>query len=106
MKTYTTTITSANILEVEAGTTGPCGGDSGHGGRAILRIADMAGTDIDVTWDADKKELVIELGGDCELHTFTCALKFAVEVYEAQTKIKQLEDRLSGLTADDPFGEF
>ena len=31
--TYSRDILSANILEVEAGTTGYKGGDSGHGGR-------------------------------------------------------------------------
>ena len=31
--TYTRDVVSANILEVEAGTTGFMGGDTGHGGR-------------------------------------------------------------------------
>lgn len=37
--TYSRDIVSANILEVEAGTTGYKGGDSGHGGRtySVLR---------------------------------------------------------------------
>ena len=43
--TYSRDILSANILEVEAGTTGYKGGDSGHGGRTYFRIADAAGTD-------------------------------------------------------------
>lgn len=41
--TYSRDILSANILEVEAGTTGYKGGDSGHGGRTYFRIADAAG---------------------------------------------------------------
>lgn len=104
MKTYKTTITSANILEVEAGTTGPCGGDSGHGGRTMLRIADAAGTDINVTWDENNKDLLIELGGDAEMSTFIGALEFALDVYKTQIMIKQMEDRLSGLLFSDPFG--
>ena len=31
--TYSREITSANVLEAEAGTTGYMGGDTGHGGR-------------------------------------------------------------------------
>lgn len=42
--TYSRDIVSANILEVEAGTTGYKGGDSGHGGRTYFRIADAAST--------------------------------------------------------------
>ena len=37
--TYSRDILSANILEVEAGTTGYKGGDSGHGGRTYCRTA-------------------------------------------------------------------
>ena len=31
-------IVSANLLEVECGSTGLMGGDSGHGGRTYIRI--------------------------------------------------------------------
>ena len=34
--TYTRDVVSANILTVEAGTTGYMGGDSGHGGRTYF----------------------------------------------------------------------
>ena len=34
--TYTREIYSANVLEVEAGTNGFQGGDSGHGGRTYI----------------------------------------------------------------------
>ena len=42
LTTYTRDVVSANILEVEAGTTGYQGGDSGHGGRTYFRIEDAA----------------------------------------------------------------
>ena len=42
--TYSRDVISANILEVEAGTTGYKGGDTGHGGRTYFRIADAAST--------------------------------------------------------------
>ena len=44
--TYTRDVVSANILQVEAGTTGYKGGDTGHGGRTYFRISDEASTDI------------------------------------------------------------
>lgn len=40
LTTYTRDVVSANILEVEAGTTGFMGGDTGHGGRTYFRIQD------------------------------------------------------------------
>ena len=46
--TYTREIYSANVLEVEAGTNGFQGGDSGHGSRTYIRIEDMGSTDIRV----------------------------------------------------------
>ena len=42
LTTYTRDVVSANILEVEAGTTGFMGGDTGHGGRTYFRIQDEA----------------------------------------------------------------
>lgn len=38
--TYTRDVVSCNLLEVEAGTTGYMGGDSGHGGRTYFHIKD------------------------------------------------------------------
>ena len=38
ISTYTRDVVSCNILEVEAGTTGYRGGDTGHGGRTYFRI--------------------------------------------------------------------
>ena len=46
--TYTRDVVSANILEVEAGTTGFMGGDTGHGGRTYFRIQDEGSTDMKV----------------------------------------------------------
>ena len=37
--TYTRDVVSANILQVEAGTNGFQGGDSGHGSRTYFRIS-------------------------------------------------------------------
>ena len=51
ISTYTREVISANILEVEAGTTGYMGGDSGHGGRTYFRISDCGSTDMERSAD-------------------------------------------------------
>lgn len=88
-ETRTVEITSCNILEVEVGTTGYMGGDSGHGCKTYFRLKDLASTDITVESITDKygsSEVIIQLGGDTELQTFIEALKYAVTVLEEQTK--------------------
>ena len=88
IKTYSRDILSANILEVEAGTTGFMGGDTGHGGRTYFRIEDAASTDIQVHplgRYADEGFEVI-LGGDCELETIIRALKFITKVLEEEAQ--------------------
>ena len=85
ISTYTREVISANILEVEAGTTGYMGGDTGHGGRTYFRIKDCAATDMNVRTFMDKygsKGFEVFLGGDCELETMIRALKFITKVLE------------------------
>lgn len=88
--TYVRDVYSANILEVEAGTTGFMGGDTGHGGRTYFSIKDAGSTDIDINvirdryGDAEGFEVV--LGGDCELETMIRALKFITKVLEEESK--------------------
>lgn len=87
--TYQREVAYANILEVEAGTSGYCGGDSGHGSRTYIRIQDEGGTDIDITsihGDYDIKGVEITLGGDSELKSIIEALKFVVTVLEDQAQ--------------------
>lgn len=84
--TFKREVISANILEVEAGSTGFCGGDSGHGCRTYFRIEDLAGTDIDVNiidgGNGHIKGFEVTLGGDTELETTITALKFIVQCLE------------------------
>ncbi len=88
--TYEREVVSANILEVEAGTTGYTGGDTGHGGRTYFRISDAACTDMDVHvfhdhyGNTDGFEVI--LGGDCELETMIRALKFITKVLEDESR--------------------
>ena len=86
--TYTREILSANVLEVEAGTTGFMGGDTGHGGRTYFRIEDTGGTDIQVRPIGRYADGGFEvfLGGDCELETMIRALKFITKVLEEESR--------------------
>lgn len=90
IETYKREICSANILEVEAGTNGYCGGDTGQGSRTYFRIQDMGSTDIQVrvTHDRCGREdgVVVALGGDCELTTIIEALSFIVKVLDEQRR--------------------
>lgn len=83
--TYTREIYSANVLEVEAGTTGYKGGDTGHGCRTYFRIQDVGCTDLTVRTIKDQYDscgVEVFLGGDCELDTIIMALKFITKVLE------------------------
>ena len=86
--TYTRDIISANLLEVEAGTNGYHGGDSGHGSRSYFRIENQGGTDIRVNPLGRHGEEGFEviIGGDCELETMITALKFITQALEDGAK--------------------
>lgn len=79
------TVTSANIIGFEAGTTGYRGGDSGHGGRTVFRIFDISSSDIRVITSSRGDALSVELGGDCELETIIVALRAIALILDAST---------------------
>ena len=76
-------VTSCNIIGFAAGTTGYCGGDSGHGGRTFFSISDRLSSDIRFTTSRDGLELSVEIGGDSELDTIIQALKSIALILEA-----------------------
>lgn len=87
--TYTRDVVSANILQVEAGTNGYQGGDSGHGSRTYFRIKDEGSTDMNIETHINRyggSEFEVTLGGDCELETMIRALKFIVKVLEDESQ--------------------
>ncbi len=90
ISSYTRDVVSCNILEVEAGTTGYMGGDTGHGGRTYFRIKDEGCTDMDIRvmrdCFGDAEGFEVTLGGDCELETMIRALKFITKVLEEESK--------------------
>lgn len=82
--TWTSDIVSANMLEVEAGTNGYCGGDTGHGSRTYFRITNCGGTDMRVI--KDREGFSVMLGGDCELETMKDALRWILSILEVQSE--------------------
>lgn len=110
-------IVDCNIIEVEVGTTGHRGGDTGHGGRTVFKIKDLASTDMRLSFSSiplpkgtikdmikhedgraiertvgtgiDAESIEITFGGDCELDTFIEALRFALETLESKVKHQQ-----------------
>lgn len=84
--TTSTEIVCANILNVEAGTNGLKGGDSGHGSRTYIRIEDLGGGDISANLIrnqyGDVRGVEISLGGDSELETMADAAKFIAEILQ------------------------
>lgn len=77
-----TSFESFNNLGVDVGTNCPCGGDSGHGGRTLLRFTDRASTDMSVRVNGGARlqaeSVEIVFGGDSECETFIDALEFAL----------------------------
>lgn len=91
-------IVDANIIKVSAGTTGYKGGDTGHGGRTIFCIRDVASTDMRVSINGgdpeDVREVAVIFGGDSELCTFKQALFFAYKTLDGQQPEMSLWDRI------------
>jgi len=88
--TWQRDIVDCNILEVEAGTNGYHGGDTGHGSRTYIRIENVGSTDMQV--EVDRKPVKgnsvgITLGGDAELKTIKNALRWIVSVLETQSEL-------------------
>jgi len=86
------TYTSACIMEVETSSTEPCGGDAGHGSRAVLKMSDLASVCWTVTLADESGDIVvidcprsvsIEVAGDCEQGVLLAALEQMVATLRA-----------------------
>lgn len=91
--TWERDVVNCNILEVEAGTNGYHGGDTGHGSRTYLRIKDQGSTDLRCNVTRSKfgggaDEIEITLGGDAELETMKEALRWMLSILEAQSELE------------------
>lgn len=82
-----------STIEVEVGTTGYKGGDTGQGGRTYFRIKDLCDTDMRCDFEPigtgnHVGEVTIIFGGDSELNTFMDGLRFAADSLEGQVNGK------------------
>lgn len=80
------------ILKITAGTTGYCGGDSGHGAKAFVEFH-MEGGDLSTTGDngedCNVEKLVLSVGGDWEIDALIEGLEFAANALKLITTIKE-----------------
>jgi hypothetical protein len=71
----------ASLFAVEVGTTGPKGGDAGHGSRVHLKLEDLGGTAWEVEVDGHTIEnptsVTLTFGGDAEGTNCVKALEVA-----------------------------
>lgn len=65
-----------NILSVEVGTTGKCGGNSKRGSRLYLKISDASNSNISIVKEGTGKGFILKAEGDCEITTLIEALDF------------------------------
>jgi|ERR1700674_947767 hypothetical protein len=89
--TKTQCFSDAAVFEVEVGSTGECGGDTGCGGRTYLRFKDLGGSDFIPVVVADG-EVELRFGGDAELRNLIRALRFAAHVLDASVVGGTLDD--------------
>ena len=82
-----------NCLIAEVGTNCPRGGDSGSGGRTVIRLRDAGGTDLRVGIEGATPESVtsveIVVGGDAECRTLIRALQFALRTLRSQERVNR-----------------
>ena len=83
ISTASITFENFNILKVDVGTNCPCGGDTGHGGRTLLRFTNEGSTDMRVRIDggaqAEARSIELVFGGDAECQTLIQSLEFALD---------------------------
>lgn len=75
--------TESGYLEVEAGTNGYCGGDSGHGGTTYFRILPDECGPLDIHFKVlqpdDMSGIEVCAGGDWELKDLITSLEFILQ---------------------------
>jgi hypothetical protein len=86
------TYSTACILRAETSSTEPCGGDAGHGARAVLKLTDMASVcwTVTVTDHLGDETIIdcpmkvsLEVAGDCEQGVLLAALEQMVATMRA-----------------------
>ncbi len=94
IKMYEKEIMLENTLRVAAGTTGFCGGDTGHGGQTFIELEDIACTDINCEVQRPGGHLLIKinLGGDAELATIIEAFEFIAKTLRRGSELEEKEN--------------
>jgi hypothetical protein len=73
-------------LEVEVGTNGFHGGDSGHGGRVFLGLKNLAGTGMLLNGE-DVEKMEMAFAGDAEIRIFLKMIDYVKDALELQLQI-------------------
>lgn len=104
---------SACILGVEVTTNTPRGGDSGHGGRTVVRLIDVGSTDLHESRLVPSEfggldEVVLVLGGDAEAGVLADALIWAGRELKRQMEDNRTLDTVrwpdvTSAIVDEPF---
>lgn len=85
---YSKQIALACLVDVTAGTNGFRGGDSGHGCRTYIRVADAGGTDVIRaavnSGKASNGALELVLGGDDELRAVIKTCEYIARILKLQ----------------------
>jgi len=96
ISTASTTFENLNILKVDVGTNCPCGGDTGHGGRTLLRFTDEGSTDMRIRIDGgaqvEAQSVELVFGGDAECQTLIQSLEFALDALKTFSAANTLSD--------------
>jgi len=84
---------SANIMKVVVKSTGPRGGDAGHGSRHYVSFEDRGGTAWEVRVDGSpliRNPIKVEFvfGGDTELENLIGSLQFAADSLREAAKMR------------------
>lgn len=86
MEVWTAEFWSCCNLTAEVGTNGFGGGDSGHGGRAVLRFEGDGDFRVVAHDTKAGRKVEIIVGGDCEIRQLVESLEFSLEVLKEQLK--------------------
>ncbi|WP_432745416.1 hypothetical protein H7827_13885 [Streptomyces sp. JH002] len=78
---YTKTFEDFCSLKVQAMGSGPQGGDTGHGGWAVVSFEDLGSTNINASIEREHSDrankITIRVGGDAEVAVLADALEWA-----------------------------
>jgi hypothetical protein len=97
MSTHTRDFVDACILRCNVETTGPMGGDAGHGGRTTVRLESVSsvcmGAELEFAVHGGVQAVEVTVYGDAELSTLRRALRWAADVLGAEDGLDRPEEQ-------------